>query len=382
MSTMTQVRSIPPVVSWMAGMAVCVSIVGIDRGMMVWGDEPVAAAAATRRELMQAGAEFLLRNRFEDGSYSRTADPGVSALCVTALLRSGRSPEEPPVRQSLTYLQNFVQPDGGIYQPGSFYQNYETCIAVGAFQAANTNGAYDPLIDNALRFVRQLQWDESEGKEMADPAYGGAGYGRHQRPDLSNTQFLIDALRSQRSPENQAAIERALVFVSRSQNLESPHNVMPFPRLNPDGGFYYTPAAGGSSQAGETANGGLRSYGSMTYAGLKSMIYAGVDRHDPRVQAAVRWIRQNFTLSENPGLGQSGLYYYYHTFAKALSAWEKTTLTDSQGNVHDWRSELIAALAARQQPDGRWINSNDRWLEGDANLVTAYALLALSYCDE
>ena len=26
--------------------------------------------------------------------------------------------------------------------------------------------------------------------------YGGAGYGKHSRPDLSNTSFLIDALRA------------------------------------------------------------------------------------------------------------------------------------------------------------------------------------------
>ncbi|MFM1802066.1 MAG: hypothetical protein RJA81_1418, partial [Planctomycetota bacterium] len=45
----------------------------------------------------------------------------------------------------------------------------------------------------------------------------------------------------------------------------------------------------------------------------------------------------------------------------------------------DWRSELIKALAKRQNADGSWINPADRFLEGDANLVTAYALLALSY---
>ena len=45
--------------------------------------------------------------------------------------------------------------------------------------------------------------------------------------------------------------------------------------------------------------------------------------------------------------------------------------------MHDWRAELIRAIASRQQPDGSWVNPNNRWLEGDANLVTGYALLAL-----
>ena len=115
-------------------------------------------------------------------------------------------------------------------------------------------------------------------------------------------------------------MQKALIFVSRCQNLESEHNTLPWAAKNPDGGFYYTAAAGGESPAGKTPNGGLRSYGSMTYAGLKSMIYAGVGRDDPRVKAATKWIEQHYDLSNNPGMGPSGLYYYYQTFAKAHRA--------------------------------------------------------------
>jgi squalene-hopene/tetraprenyl-beta-curcumene cyclase len=118
----------------------------------------------------------------------------------------------------------------------------------------------------------------------------------------------------------------------------------------------------------------------MTYAGLKSMIYAGVSAADPRVTAAIKWIRLHYDLQSNPGMGEAGLYYYYHTFAKALAAIGQDTFVDAEGHKHDWRAELRAALAARQQPDGSWVNENDRWLEGDPNLVTGYALLALAYC--
>jgi squalene-hopene/tetraprenyl-beta-curcumene cyclase len=170
------------------------------------------------------------------------------------------------------------------------------------------------------------------------------------------------------------------VFVSRCQNLESEHNTTPFAAKNPDGGFYYTCAAGGQSMAEATPNGGLRSYASMTYAGLKSMIYAGVKPDDPRVKAANEWIRRNYDVDSNPGLGQTGLYYYYHTFAKTLAAMGDAKLADAKGVEHDWRADLISALARRQRPDGSWINEKDRWMEGDPNLVTGYALLALSYC--
>jgi squalene-hopene/tetraprenyl-beta-curcumene cyclase len=118
----------------------------------------------------------------------------------------------------------------------------------------------------------------------------------------------------------------------------------------------------------------------MTYAGLKSMIYAGVGPDDPRVKAAFEWARKHYGLQENPGIGTSGLFYYYHTFAKALDAMKVDVLEDANGIKHPWRQELAAELIRRQKPDGSWINDNSRWLEGEPSLVTGYALLALAYC--
>ena len=135
-----------------------------------------------------------------------------------------------------------------------------------------------------------------------------------------------------------------------------------------------------SRKAGKTAEGGLRSYGSMTYAGLKSMIYAGVGPDDPRVKAALAWIRKNYAVDVNPAMGDAGLYYYYHIFAKALDATGLDVVEDEKGIKHDWRHDLLAELVKRQKPDGSWINENPRWLENNPSLVTGYALLALSYC--
>jgi squalene-hopene/tetraprenyl-beta-curcumene cyclase len=118
----------------------------------------------------------------------------------------------------------------------------------------------------------------------------------------------------------------------------------------------------------------------MTYAGLKSMIYAGLDRDDERVKAAFEWIQKYYNLEENPGMKQQGLYYYYQTFAKTLSVMEVDTIEDTLGRKHDWRTELTAKLAELQKSNGSWINEADRWYEGDPNLVTAYSLIALSYC--
>ena len=342
---------------------------------------PAGADASTYERTVSKAIEYLTtKGQAEDGSFSRHAGIGVTALVTTALLRHGRTLHDPVVAAGIKCLESSVQPDGGVYQPDTLYGNYETCLAILCFQEANKDGRYDRLIQRADCFLNGIQWDETEGKDASDFAYGGGGYGKHKRPDLSNTSFLVDALRAAGNDVDSDAMQRALAFVSRCQNLETEHNTTPFASKEPDGGFYYTCAAGGSSQAGQTPNGGLRSYGSMTYAGLKSMIYAGVRADDPRVKAALAWLRKHYDLKSNPGMGAAGLYYYYHTAAKALDAVGEETFVDQDGTRHDWRAELIAELASRQQDNGAWVNENDRWLEGDPNLVTGYALLALSYC--
>lgn len=202
-----------------------------------------------------------------DGSFNAQAGPAVTALATTAILRHGRSPAEPVVAKGLKYLEGFVREDGGVYAEESYYKNYETCLAILCFTEANRNGKYDDLIKKADAFVKDNQWGSAGDKGPQDFEYGGAGYGKNKRPDLSNTSFLVDALKAAGNDENSAAMQRALLFVSRCQNLESKDNTTPFAAKVNDGGFYYTPAAGGVSQAGtDEATGGLRSYASMTYA--------------------------------------------------------------------------------------------------------------------
>ncbi len=337
--------------------------------------------ATTYARAVDRAIDFLQRKaQAPDGSYAAYGGPGVTAVVTASILRHGRAPNDPVVAKGLKYLEEFVQPDGAISLKNSMYRNYETSLALLCFAEANRDGRYDKLIRNAEKFLKQNQWAEAQGQDKSSPNYGGAGYGKHERPDLSNTNFLVDALRAAGAGPDDEAMQKALVFVSRCQTLESEYNTLPFPAKNPDGGFYYTPAAGGVSMAGKTPDGGLRSYGSMTYAGLKSMIYAGVGPDDPRVKAAIKWIEQHYDLSSNPGMGTSGLYYYYHLFAKALDAAGMKELVDADGKKHDWRGDLAAELLKRQRPDGSWVNEDSRWLEGEPSLVTGYVLLALSYC--
>jgi squalene-hopene/tetraprenyl-beta-curcumene cyclase len=240
-------------------------------------------------------------------------------------------------------------------------QNYVTCVNVLALTAAGSD-TYKEVIGDAAKFLKRLQWDEDEGKQDSDDFYGGAGYDSKSRPDLSNTQIFLDALVAAGVPRDDPAFKKAMVFVSRCQNLKGEHNDQPWAGKINDGSFIYTAATGGVTKVKDNTSPGdpLPGYGSMTYAGIKSLIYAGVSKDDPRMKKALEWVAKNYTLDSNPGMpeanSQRGLYYYYHTFAKCMHALGQDTFTDAEGVKHDWRADLMAALAKRQKPDGSWIN--------------------------
>jgi squalene-hopene/tetraprenyl-beta-curcumene cyclase len=206
-----------------------------------------------------------------------------------------------------------------------------------AFSEANKGGKYDAVIKDATKFLRTMQYDANQA-DPKDPKFGGAGYDGKSRPDLSNTQFFVDAMIAAGVPKEDPAIQNALKFISRCQNLPGETNDQPFAKKTSDddkGGLTYNPFDPDEKNPNRTPAGGLRSSGAMTYAGLKSFLYAGVTKNDPRVKAAIDWIRAHYTLEENPGQGQSGLYYYYHTFAKAMTVWGEDEFTDAAGKKHD-----------------------------------------------
>ncbi len=165
--------------------------------------EPAAKSEArTYEQQVTAGLNYLrTKGQAADGSFSAASGPAVTAVVTLGILRNGRSPDEPFVAKALKYLEGFVHEDGGIYGPGH-HQNYETCVALECFKAANADERYDKLLKNADAYLRGLQWDSTKGVDAANVKFGGAGYGgENSRPDLSNTSFLIDApqgLRRQR----------------------------------------------------------------------------------------------------------------------------------------------------------------------------------------
>lgn len=363
-------------------------------------DESTIGDQSQLEQSVKKGVAYLLqKGQAEDGSFSKQLNPAITSLCLSALLENNVPVSDTRIQKGLAFVKTMAQPDGGIYAKGSTLRNYETSIAVMCFARvkkayeetdAEKAAEYGTRISKAASFLKGLQWDDAENHGPESEFFGGQGYGSHKRPDLSNTSFFLDALKAAGEPEDSEAFKKAMVFVSRSQNLQSKYNGMEFANKATEddkGGMIYSPVGGGETKANEgdkNANGGLRSYASMTYAGLKSFLYAGVSKDDIRVKAAIEWIGRHYDLENNPGLGQQGLYYYYHVFAKTMGALGEDMITDKAGKKHDWRKDLTRQLAKLQLKDGSWTNAENsrRWYEGDPNLVTAYSLLALGYADQ
>jgi hypothetical protein len=345
-----------------------------------------APTAADLKAVVDKAVKFLTTAQKDDGNFSanpRGGEPGLTALIAAALVRNGVAADNALVAKALKYLETKVQKDGGVYDQG--LSNYMTSLAIMAFKETNSGGKYDKVIDSASKYVRSLQYDE--GLTDKDPKFGGAGYDKPTakgRPDMSNTHFMVEALLAAGVSKDDPTIKKALVYIGRSQNLKSEFNDQPFAGKATDedrGGFVYNLFDQDNDKSEKrTTAGGLRSEGGMTYAGLKSFLYAGVSKDDPRVKAAVAWVKKHYTVTENPGQKDAGLYYYYHTFAKAMDALGEEQFEDAKGVKHDWRQELFDELKKKQKENGSWVNANGAFLESMPELATAFALLALSYC--
>ena len=327
-----------------------------------------AALKDKAKGMTDAGLHYLRGSMAEDGSWSNSV--GVTALALRAFLESPRGYSEGDgafITRPVKFLLDHINPDGSISETNN-NRNYNTAVAMIALKATN-NPAYDDIIKNAQAFLKGLQIDEPEGYERDHKYYGGIGYGGDERPDLSNVYHALEALKATNLDPSDPTWEKALLFVSRSQN-NSETNDLAFAAN--DGGFAY--------MTEYSPHGGSVSYGSMTHAGLLSLLFADTDKNDPRVKAAYEWIRANYSVDVNPGAKDNqGYFYYLNAFAKSMYAWGEPELVDAAGVSHNWRNDLTTKLMSLEQKDGSWVNKESgRWWEGDPNLCTAWSVIALN----
>ena len=330
---------------------------------------------ALRRRAVRAvagGLHYLRGQQAPDGSLFKNV--GITALALRAFLESPSKYTEadgPFITRQVEYLLANVKPDGAI--SASLQSTaYNTAVALNAL-AATKNPKYDAVIAGGRKFLLVHQADEGEGYKPEHPFYGGIGYGGGERPDLSNVYIVLEGLKAAATDPKDPVWQKALQFVNRTQNRSESNDQK---WAANDGGFAYRPG----SNPPEYEN-GTGSYGGMTAAGLLSLLFAGVDKTDPRVQAAYKWMTANYTLELNPGTSKKhGIFYFYNAFAKVMSAYGEDTFTDGKGQKRNWRNELVTKLLTLQAPDGSWANADSNaWWEDRPQLVTAWSVIAIEH---
>lgn len=320
--------------------------------------------------------------------------PAITALGAMAIMGDPEVKGKPmpgEAKKAYDFLLASQLPNGSICKDGKL-ANYNTSLALTALTVAGKESKYRDAILKAQRYIVGSQTDEGE-KGKADGEFdGGVGYGSKPPSDMSNTHFALEALYHARiylqddpaaASEPKLNYAAAIDFVSKCQNLSATNKgswVTDDPKNK--GGFVYRPAESKVTEKDDIGGGktALRSYASMSYAGLLSFIYAELDPKDQRVKAVKEWLAKNYSVKENPGIGDQGLYYYYHTMAKALSIAQMDFVETPDGKRHNWRADLAKQLFNLQKEDGSWVNDpNGRWMEKDPILVTAYSVLALEH---
>ncbi len=340
------------------------------------------------RAVQRRGLAWLAKRQKPDGSWSMPDFPALTALPLWAFAVSDHPDKVRVASNAVHFILGYAQPDGGIYrrtaEKGGGLANYNTALCMTALHMTR-DPTLSPVVQKARRFMAAAQRLEGD-----DLYRGGFGYDKasgRQYTDLSDSVMAYEAMRLTQSaedlrPKGEPRVDinwqATTQFLGRVQNTAAAGT-------NDAGGFAYRPD---ESKAGSHTNAAgvvvLRSYGSMTYAGLLSLIYADVSRNDPRVQSAFKWAVDHWSLNENPGMGPEGLYYFYNVMAKSLAAFGQEAIPARGGDkAVSWRADMIRKLIALQRVEtdgsgeGFWVNDSNRWLENDPVLVTAYTLIAL-----
>jgi squalene-hopene/tetraprenyl-beta-curcumene cyclase len=334
-----------------------------------------------------ADCDFTVRIPMAHGVDSLNV-AAASAVALWALVGADDPAYAPAIAKASDWLLSRAQPDGGIYQPvpgraGGGLSTYNTALALSALSfTRRTDETFVAAILKARSFLAESQL------EGDDQFAGGFGYDKsapHRYADLNNTAFVLEAMRRTQNYEDMRPAgekkadldwEAALAFAETLHNGPGAGDSA--------GGFAYSPAdAKAGTEKGSDGKVILRSYGSITYSGLLSLVYCRLDRADARVQSTLDWASRHWTVDENPGVGDQGLYFFYDIISRALSVAGLDSIPRSGeaagGAPVDWRAELVAKLVSLQRDDGSFVNANGRFWENDPVLATSYSAVSLAF---
>jgi squalene-hopene/tetraprenyl-beta-curcumene cyclase len=370
--------------------AICVRGAEVKGTDLVSATQPAGTIGVSLRNEVNAAIDrsldWLAAQQKDNGSWSNEQFPALTALPLRAFVRSGHPRAKQITSKGVDFILSCVRDDGGIYidvvgRKGGGLSNYNTAICMATLHETGRPELV-AVVQKAREFVAQSQ-------HLGDDIYrGGFGYDAHTGrayTDLLNTYHAVQAMRLTQGVEDLRPAGEARVDINWDEATAYIAKMQNEPEDGPsqEGGFFYKP---GESKAGTTTNLAgeivFRSYGSITYVGLLSLIFARVEPDDPRILSALDWSARHWSLEENPGMGAEGLYFFYNVLTKSLSAAGRDLIARPDKTQINWREDLADRLISLQKVDpktghGYWANETGRFWESDPVLVTAYAVLAL-----
>jgi hypothetical protein len=344
-------------------------VVALVAGSLLLG-APVSlrGAAVTSADVQRAirgGIGYLISIQDRNGGWP--GQPGTTALVTLALLTAGERANSPAVAKALSNLRGLT--------PEGQNNTYAVALQTMAYAAADPN-AYQVAISHNVNWLEATQIRGAPGG-MAGPIqvrrFAGTGAGSWAYPsgpmaqqgDNSNTQYALLGL---------LAGSEAGIPVKRDVWASARHYWEQCQQQ--DGGWNYKPVRGPST-------------GSMTCAGLSSLIITGLKRYqghetlvgeniqhcgegeyDRKLQAAIDWMGQHFSVRENPNSGQMWRYYYLYGMERAGRLSGQRFF-----GTHDWYREGAQVLVDEQDKlSGAWSSGGD----SGPVVATSFALLFLA----
>jgi squalene-hopene/tetraprenyl-beta-curcumene cyclase len=356
-------------------------------------------------ETYDAAAVWMISQQDESGAWkSGPADKAMPSAAFTGLVVAGlggapaplKAKYKPAVDKAVAYLISKANADGSVGEgpTGTFVKTYATgCAMMGLASVERTD-----KVVNALRgmqaYMKQNQL--KEGKDIGGTGYGdeSAG-GKKGIANLSTTGFSAEGMHVSGLPQDDEYWKLVVKFVRKCQNNSEVNNDPEFVAqlkakglvVGDDGGLYYAPVADPGVQKTPTKKvldkESIGSYGSMTYDGIKTYLYAGLKKDSPEVKAAVDWVRKNYSVEAHPGFPYDtaqrqhlrGLFHYYLVMSRALDALGENPFETFDGKKHDWAREIAEQLLKQVKESKMWKNENPAWFEGDPLLTTSYVLV-------
>ena len=307
--------------------------------------------------------KYLINNQQKDGSWHK--HPGITAFCLLALNQSqsgGKTVPKEVMDKGLNYLRQQINQDGSLKNSKQQTDIYSTSVCL--LTLSKLNNAEDKQhIANMNSYLMKTQSNLS-----------AFHYSKSDYPDLSNTHWAMEAIYiSAADPKDKQMMSfwhKASKFISSCQVEESKRN-------SELGGFTYYP----QGKKPEKVDGDAPEtvFGSLTMGALKSLLYAQVKADDPRMNKGLKWISNNYSVKENPGLKDGGYYYYLYMFSSLMLIWDKDFI-HSEDAKHNWRDDILQTLLSKQKSDGNWVNQSKLWREDNSSLCTAYAILSMEFC--